>query len=114
MTISVGDPFAAFTQMNKIKGSHTIQVTYFATFNESLDQIKLQPEDHSEYGWYAANEISKITTKVRIKKFKPCAKVLQFSPASRPDSTKFSFRHTSDCFPMAIIIALFCYTYAYA
>ncbi len=62
MTVSVGDPFAAFTYTNEIKGSHSIEVVYFASFNEPLDQIKIDPQDHSEYGWYSVEELSIITT----------------------------------------------------
>lgn len=56
MTVSVGDPFSVFTYLNEVKGSHSIQVTYFAKFNEPIDQIKLNPEDHSEYGWFTRDE----------------------------------------------------------
>ncbi len=58
MNIHVGDPFAAFTYRNMIKGSHSIEVIYFATFRDPLDQITIQPEDHSDYKWLAREEIS--------------------------------------------------------
>jgi 8-oxo-dGTP pyrophosphatase MutT (NUDIX family) len=61
MNISVGDPFAAFTYKNDIKGSHSIEVIYFATFNEPIEDISIDPEDHSEYGWFAENELDKVT-----------------------------------------------------
>lgn len=60
MTISVGDPFAAFTYKNHIKGSHSIEVIYFATFVEPIININIDPEDHSEYGWFAENELDKV------------------------------------------------------
>jgi 8-oxo-dGTP pyrophosphatase MutT (NUDIX family) len=63
MTISVGDPFVAFTYMNEVKGSHSVQVIYFARFNEPIDQVKLDPEDHSTCGWFAENEIDKLISK---------------------------------------------------
>lgn len=56
MQISIGDPFAAFTYLNEIKGSHSVEVVYFAKFTDPLDNIKLHPEDHSEYKWVAENE----------------------------------------------------------
>ena len=62
MDIVVGDPFAAFTYVNHIKGSHSIEVIYFAQFTDGSDRIALNPEDHSEYGWFAADEIHKITS----------------------------------------------------
>lgn len=57
MTITVGDPFAVFTYVNHIKGSHSVEIIYFAKFNEPIDAIALHPEDHSEYGWFAAAEL---------------------------------------------------------
>lgn len=61
MTISVGDPFASFTYSNPVKGSHSIEVIYFAAFNESIENIKIDPEDHSTYGWFAESELDKVT-----------------------------------------------------
>ncbi len=60
MHISVGDPFAVFTYTNPIKGSHSIEVIYFAEFTDDIDAIKLNPEDHSEYGWFAEDELDQI------------------------------------------------------
>lgn len=57
MTVTVGDPFAAFTYMNEVKGSHSIEVAYFATFNEPIEQITLQPEDHSRFDWFSEAEV---------------------------------------------------------
>lgn len=56
MTIKVGDPFAAFTYKNVIKGSHSIEVIYFAKFIESIDKITINPEDHSRYDWFSLEE----------------------------------------------------------
>lgn len=60
MTVTVGDAFAAFTYLNEVKGSHSIEVIYFATFNEPIYKIVIHPEDHSEYGWFAQNELDKV------------------------------------------------------
>lgn len=57
MRISVGDPFAVFTYTNEIKGSHSIEVVYFATFLDPIENIKLNPEDHSEYSWTTEAEL---------------------------------------------------------
>lgn len=62
MRISIGDPFATFTYSNEIKGSHSIEVDYFAKFIDPLEGIKLNPEDHSEYRWIGENEISSINS----------------------------------------------------
>jgi 8-oxo-dGTP diphosphatase len=55
--IVVGDPFAVFTYMNEVKGSHSIEVDYFAQFKGGIDDIKLHPEDHSEYRWLSESEL---------------------------------------------------------
>jgi 8-oxo-dGTP diphosphatase len=60
MSTSIGDPFFVFTYANDIKGSHSIEVIYFASFGESLENIKTNPEDHSEYGWYAEDELAQV------------------------------------------------------
>jgi len=60
--IAIGDPFASFTYSNDVKGSHSVEVIYFATFTSPVEDIVLHPEDHSEYGWFAENELEKIMT----------------------------------------------------
>lgn len=62
VNVNVGDPFAVFTYTNEIKGSHSIEVIYFAQLLDSPDAITLNPEDHSEAGWFAENELAKVTT----------------------------------------------------
>ncbi|TSC70238.1 MAG: nucleoside triphosphatase [Parcubacteria group bacterium Gr01-1014_46] len=57
MRISVGDPFSVFTYTNHIKGSHSVEVVYFAKFTDPIENIKLNKEDHSEYKWITENEI---------------------------------------------------------
>lgn len=58
MQISVGDPFYVFTYENNMKGSHSIEVIYFAQFTSPLDEIVFHPEDHSEFIWLAKDEIA--------------------------------------------------------
>lgn len=62
MAVTIGDPFFVFTYTNEIKGSHSIEVIYFASFIDGIENIKLNPEDHSEYGWFAEDELHKATT----------------------------------------------------
>ncbi len=57
MTVRVGDPFAVFTYRNMVKGSHTIEVIYFAQFVEPVERISIQPEDHSRYDWMSRAEV---------------------------------------------------------
>jgi 8-oxo-dGTP diphosphatase len=62
MEAEVGDPFYAFTYANEIKRSHSVEIVYFAQFSSNLDDLVLNPEDHSEYGWFAENELENATT----------------------------------------------------
>jgi ADP-ribose pyrophosphatase YjhB (NUDIX family) len=63
--ITVGDPFAVFDYTNQIKGSHSVEVIYFATLLGSPEDITLHPEDHSSCDWYAEDELYKIHSKVK-------------------------------------------------
>ncbi len=56
-SLEVGDPFFVFTYTNEVKGSHSIEVIYFAAFSDGIENVVLNPEDHSEYGWYAESEL---------------------------------------------------------
>ena len=58
--VSVGDPFYVFTYSNEIKGSHSIEVIYFAKFITPISDIKLHADDHSEFQWFEQSEIDKI------------------------------------------------------
>ncbi len=58
--IAVGDPFYVFTYTNQIKGSHSIEVVYFAQLIGSPDDITLHPEDHSSCGWFTEQEAIKL------------------------------------------------------
>lgn len=59
MKIEVGDPFFVFTYTNEIKGSRSIEVIYFVHFINDITKIKINPEDHSEYGWFSEDELVK-------------------------------------------------------
>ncbi|OGM28395.1 hypothetical protein A2801_02580 [Candidatus Woesebacteria bacterium RIFCSPHIGHO2_01_FULL_41_10] len=65
MNIKVGDPFYVFTYTNDIKGSHSIEVIYFATFSDPIENIKLNPEDHSEFAWFAESELNKVINDIK-------------------------------------------------
>ena len=58
--ISVGDPFFVFTYLNEVKGSHSIEVVFFATFNNYQGDVKLDPDNHSEYRWFSESDIPEI------------------------------------------------------
>lgn len=59
LNISLGGVSHEFTYDNWVKGSHSIEVVYFATFKDPLDKLKLQPDDHSGYAWITAGEAIK-------------------------------------------------------
>ena len=57
MSVSIGDPFAAFTFTNDVKGSHSVEVVYFGTFIDDIAGITIQPEDHSGFDWFTKQEV---------------------------------------------------------
>lgn len=65
MEVLIGDPFYVFTYNNKIKGSHSIEVIYFAQFISDLGKLALNPEDHSEFGWFSENELVNATNPIK-------------------------------------------------
>ncbi len=62
VNVAIGDPYAVFTYTNEIKGSQTIEVAYFAQLVDNPEAITLNPEDHSDSGWFAEDELDKATT----------------------------------------------------
>lgn len=62
MSVEVGDIFYEFSYTNEIKGSHSIEVIYFARFIEPIDKIQIHPEDHSGYKWFAEDELMNATS----------------------------------------------------
>ena len=65
MRIRVGDPFGVFDYQNEVKGSHSIQVTYFAEFIDPLSNIKLHPDDHSEFIWFDGEDYNEILNELK-------------------------------------------------
>lgn len=54
--VRLGDPFAVFTYTNEVKGSHSIEVVYFAQLVSDPDSITIDPADHSAFGWFTEDE----------------------------------------------------------
>ncbi len=52
--INIGAPFGAFTYMNKIKGSHSVELAFFATFDGNFS---LNPADHTEFLWLSLDDL---------------------------------------------------------
>lgn len=55
--VAIGDPFAAFTYVNDVKGSHSVEVIYFARFTDPLERITCNPEDHSSFDWFTREDV---------------------------------------------------------
>lgn len=45
--------------MNDVKGSHSIEAIFFAELTDPIECIKLNSEDHSQYGWFAVDGLAK-------------------------------------------------------
>ena len=54
--ISVGDVFSAFTYVNEVKGSHSIELLYFATLVEGSEPTT-NPSDHSGVEWITLDSL---------------------------------------------------------
>lgn len=54
--VALGDPFAIFTYINEVKGSHSIEVVYFAQVIGDPNAIRIDPDDHSSCGWFSEDE----------------------------------------------------------
>lgn len=67
MEIEVGEPFFVFTYINEIKSTHSIEVVYLAQFQDDIKNVRINPEDHSEFIWIAENEIGKILSQNKTK-----------------------------------------------
>ena len=83
MNIQVGDPFFAFTYTNEIKGLHSIEVIYFSRFIDPIENIRLNPEDHSEFKWLSEGELIQAYSKdkgeddIEIKAMRKAFKLLR-------------------------------------
>lgn len=73
--INVGDLFYAFSYINPVKGSHSTALFYFATTKNPISKIKLNPQDHSEFGWFSENEIERAFLVNRNQDDKPLSAV---------------------------------------
>ena len=60
MRVSLGDPFYTFTYLNKIKGSHSIEVEFFGKFLDSVDKIATNPEDHESWLWATEKDVEAV------------------------------------------------------
>jgi len=65
VNVKVGDPFYVYSYENIVKGSHSIEVAYFAQFIDPEENIKINPEDHSEYGWFTREQVQDMVAESR-------------------------------------------------
>jgi 8-oxo-dGTP diphosphatase len=58
--VTVGEPFHVFTYNREKDGValHVVEVVYFVELADEQQEIKLHPEDHSEYQWISASEVN--------------------------------------------------------
>ena len=61
MAVVVGDAFAAFTYANEVKGSHSVEVVFFAQFVGPIENVRINPEDHATCGWFSEADLATIT-----------------------------------------------------
>jgi 8-oxo-dGTP diphosphatase len=57
ITIHVGAPFAAFTYTNEVKGSHSVEIAYFAVLDNEELEIEVNPDDHSSIHWISIADL---------------------------------------------------------
>ena len=55
--VHIGEPFNVFTYTRDNDTVHSIEVDYFVTLADPNQNIKLNPEEHSEFQWISQAEI---------------------------------------------------------
>lgn len=50
----------AFTYVNEVKGSHSVEVIFLATLANESEPIQLHPEDHSAYVWVSEEGVRSV------------------------------------------------------
>lgn len=59
LKIKVGQPLAAFTYINPTKQAHSAEIIFLCELEQPKAEIKLNPEDHSEFAWVPEAELEK-------------------------------------------------------
>lgn len=57
--ITVDKPFYVFTYLSENDTKYSVEIDYFAKMENPDDEIKINPEDYSEYRWITEDEIEK-------------------------------------------------------
>lgn len=55
--VIIGEPFHAFTYTRDAGTVHSIEVDYFVTLADLNQEIKLNPEEHSQFHWISQEEV---------------------------------------------------------
>lgn len=61
--VKTGYPFFAFTYMNEVKQTHSVEIVYFVQLKNPEQKISLNPDDHSEYKWLNETQAKKLWPK---------------------------------------------------
>ena len=88
VAITVGDPFFVFDYTNPVKGSHSIEVIYFATLVGSPEDITIHPEDHSTFDWFAKEDLPKLYSEKKTAddpEFQALVKAFELLEGGRPN-----------------------------
>jgi 8-oxo-dGTP diphosphatase len=59
LEVVVGDVFSAFTYVNEVKESHSVELLYFAQAKEGSEP-QANPSDHSELTWFTEDTIEQL------------------------------------------------------
>lgn len=92
MDVELGDPFAAFTYTNEVKGSHSVEVVYFAQFTSPLENIALHAEDHSYFVWAHENELPELYDGPKGMDDTEVGKILRGFELLKSEANPFNFR----------------------
>ena len=49
-----------FTYHNPVKGSHSVEIIYFAKFTDPVENIHFDAADHSDFGWFTVSDLATI------------------------------------------------------
>lgn len=62
VAVRIGDPFYVLDYLNSIKGSHSVEIVYFATLEADPANITIHPEDHASANWFSRENLEQAYT----------------------------------------------------
>lgn len=57
--VEIEMPFYVFTYMTNGNTKHNVEIDYFAHLKDENQEVKINPNDHSEYKWISEDEVAK-------------------------------------------------------